>query len=179
MTEAERESRLDQLLQKYRALAARSKSEGRMVLNHVCVRVENLDAAAALLEGSFGLPEFLSPGGETFEGEQEYRVAWLDEHDLYLELSQYDSEQQIGYDTGAGQPIGHLSEMGFFVPDMDSALSDLETKGWQVQSEIQTSGARMMKLYNQRVPGLPVELIDLEDPADPNFLDNKQDPAGA
>ena len=127
MTEAERESRLDQLLQKYRALAARSKSEGRMVLNHVCVRVENLDAAAALLEGSFGLPEFLSPGGETFEGEQEYRVAWLDEHDLYLELSQYEHEQQIGYDTGAGQPIGHLSEVGFFVPSQNTLSLEPKT----------------------------------------------------
>ncbi|MGA1579292.1 MAG: VOC family protein [Luminiphilus sp.] len=178
MTETEQQAQLDQLLLKYRALASRCKSEGRMVLNHVCLRVENLDDAAALLQESFGLPEFLSPGGETFEGEKEYRVAWLDEHDLYLELSQYESEQQIGYDTGAGQPIGHLSEVGFFVPNMDSALSDLQTKGWQVQSAIQTSGARMMKLYSDRVPGLPVELIDLLDPDDPDFLSSESGRAG-
>ncbi len=30
--------------------------------------------------------------------------------------------QTIGYDTGVGQPIGHLSEIGFFVPDMEKAM---------------------------------------------------------
>lgn len=178
MSEVEQGAPLDRLLDKYRALAARCKAERKMVLNHVCLRVEDLDAAATLLQESFGLPAFISPGGETFEGEREYRVAWLDEHDLYLELSQYEHEQQIGYDTGAGQPIGHLSEVGFFVPDMDSALADLEPKGWQVQSAIQTSGARMLKLYNEHVPGLPVELIDLLDPADPDFLKEEKDDAG-
>jgi len=71
-----------------------------------------------------------------------------------------------------------LSEVGFFAPNMDSALSDLQTKGWQVQSAIQTSGARMMKLYNERVPGLPVELIDLLDPDDPDFLSSESGRAG-
>lgn len=36
----------------------------------------------------------------------------------------------------------------------------------------------MLKLYNEHVPGLPVELIDLLDPADPDFLKEEKDDAG-
>ena len=163
-------SPMEDLLFKYRSLGAKAKTQGKMVLNHICLRVENLDEAVELLQTSFGLPEFLSPGGDTFEQEKEYRVAWLDDHDLYLELSEYECPQAIGYDTGVGQPIGHLSEVGFFVPNMESALSHLKPMGWRVESSIQTSGARMLKLYNETVPGIPVELIDLEDPESENFL---------
>lgn len=170
MAETQEARGIDEMLEKYRSLAQRAKSENRMVLNHVCLRVEDINAAAELLETSFGLPKFLSPGGDTFDGEREYRVAWLDDHDLYLELSQFEDTQGIGYDTGVGQPIGHLSEIGFFVPDMDRALASLSPNDWQIESEIKSSGARMLKLYNQRVPGLPVELIDLDDPDNPDFL---------
>ena len=39
----------------------------------------------------------------------------------YLELSKFEKPQTIGYDTG----VGHLSEIGFFVPDMKKAMEDL------------------------------------------------------
>jgi len=35
-----------------------------------------------------------------------------------------------------------------------------------------------MKLYSDRVPGLPVELIDLLDPDDPDFLSSESGRAG-
>ena len=56
------------------------------------------------------------------------------------------------------------------MPNMESALSHLKPMGWRVESSIQTSGAQMLKLYNETVPGIPVELIDLEDPENENFL---------
>jgi catechol 2,3-dioxygenase-like lactoylglutathione lyase family enzyme len=160
----------DILFRDYLALAQKAKAERRFIFNHLCIRVESLDDATKLLSDSFGLAPFQSPGGETFEGEREYRVSWLSGHDAYLELSEFDTPQQIGYDTGAGQPIGHLSEIGFFVPSMDEALDHLEPHGWYVTSRIDTSKARMYKISNARVPGIPVELIDVFDPEDPDFL---------
>lgn len=158
------------LLRDYLLLAQKAKTECRFIFNHLCIRVESLDDAAQLLSDSFNLAPFESPGGETFESEREYRVSWLDGHDAYLELSEFDTQQQIGYDTGVGQPIGHLSEIGFFVPSMDEALSHLQPLGWYVTSRIDTTKARMYKISNARVPGIPVELIDIFDPEDPDFL---------
>jgi catechol 2,3-dioxygenase-like lactoylglutathione lyase family enzyme len=153
---------MDAMMAKYLAQAKKSKRENRMIFNHVCIRVEDLDAAVNLFRESFEIDGFLSPGGETFDEEKEYRVAWLDEHDIYLEISQFEKPQQIGYDTGVGQPIGHLSEIGFFVPDMNEAMDQLRRQGWEVTSAIEVEGARMKKISNKVTPGIPVELIDYE-----------------
>lgn len=153
---------MQDMMSKYLAQARKSKRENRMIFNHVCIRVENIDEAEHLLAESFGLDGFLRPGGETFDEEKEFRVAWLDEHDIYLELSEFNREQGIGYDTGVGQPIGHLSEIGFFVPDMKRALAHLESLGWQVTSRIDTPDALMYKINNTKIPGIPVELIDIQ-----------------
>jgi catechol 2,3-dioxygenase-like lactoylglutathione lyase family enzyme len=155
------ENAMEAMMGKYLAQARRSKREDRMIFNHICIRVEDLDAAEQLLCDSFGLEGFLSPGGETFDEEKEFRVAWLDEHNMYLELSQFEKPSAIGYDTGVGQPIGHLSEIGFFVPDMDRALAHLEPLGWEISSKIDTEGARMYKIDTQPPGGIPVELIDI------------------
>jgi hypothetical protein len=156
------QQKMDDMMSKYLAQARKSKRENRMIFNHICVRVEDIDVAQRLLSQSFGIEDFLKPGGETFDEEKEFRVAWLDEHNMYLELSQFDKPSQIGYDTGVGQPIGHLSEIGFFVPDMDKALQHLAPLGWQVTSRIDTEDARMYKVDTQKPGGLPVELIDIQ-----------------
>ena len=153
---------LDNFMSRYLALAKKSKEQDRMIFNHVCIRVEDIDEAEKLLCDSFGLDSFLRPGGETFDNEKEFRVAWLDDNNMYLELSEFDEQQKIGYDTGVGQPIGHLSEIGFFVPDMGKALEDLGQKGWEVTSKIAIEGAKMYKINNPRTPGIPVELIDYQ-----------------
>jgi catechol 2,3-dioxygenase-like lactoylglutathione lyase family enzyme len=150
------------MFSKYVAQAKRSKRENRMIFNHVCIRVEDLDAAVDLFRESFGVDGFLSPGGKTFDQEEEFRVAWLDDHNMYLELSKFEETQTIGYDTGVGQPIGHLSEIGFFVPNMEKALEKLGPQGWEVTSAIDVEGARMYKISNSLTPGIPVELIDYE-----------------
>ena len=152
---------LDKMMQKYFAQARKSKREERMIFNHICIRVEDLDAAQRLLRDSFGLEGFLSPGGKTFDEEKEFRVAWLDEHNMYLEISQFERPPEIGYNTGVGQAIGHLSEVGFFVPDMDKALEHLTPLGWRVTSKINTTDARMYKIDTETPGGIPVELIDI------------------
>jgi catechol 2,3-dioxygenase-like lactoylglutathione lyase family enzyme len=163
---------LDDMMSKYLAQAKRSKPENRMIFNHVCIRVEDLDRAEELLCNSFGIDGFLSPGGGTFDDEQEFRVAWLDDNNMYLEISQFDEQQEIGYDTGVGQPIGHLSEIGFFVPDMDEALEHLDQFGWKVTSRIYQPGARMYKIDTDTPSGIPVELVDIDiDPDEPETVE--------
>ena len=156
------EKKLADFMSRYATLAKKSKHENRMIFNHLCIRVEDINAAEQLLCESFGTDSFLRPGGETFENEKEYRVAWLEDNNMYLEISEFDESEKIGYDTGVGQPIGHLSEIGFFVPNMDEALDDLGQKDWEITSAIETEGARMYKINNTRIPGIPVELIDFE-----------------
>ena len=156
------DKKLEEFMSRYLALAKKSKEQDRMIFNHVCIRVEDIDDAEKLLCDSFGLDSFIRPGGETFDNEREFRVAWLNDNNMYLELSEFDSRQKIGYDTGVGQPIGHLSEIGFFVPAMEKALEDLCQKGWEVTSKIEIEGARMYKIDNPRTPGIPVELIDYQ-----------------
>jgi catechol 2,3-dioxygenase-like lactoylglutathione lyase family enzyme len=156
------DKKLDNFMSRYLALAKKSKEESRMIFNHVCIRVDDIDEAEKLLCDSFGLDSFLRPGGETFDSEKEFRVSWLNDNNMYLELSEFDDQQKIGYDTGVGQPIGHLSEIGFFVPTMEKALADLSQKGWEVTSSIEIEGAKMYKVNNRLTPGIPVELIDYQ-----------------
>lgn len=162
--------KLESVLSQYRELARKAKVENRFIFNHVCIRTERIGEAADLLEKSFDLPVFLSPGGQTFEEERSYQISWLEEQTMYLELSEFNRSQLIGYDTGVGQPIGHLSEIGFFVPSMDTALEHLLPLGWSETSRIETSSAIMVKIYNTQVPGLPVELIDIIDLDVTDFL---------
>lgn len=152
--------KLDDFMSQYLALAAKSKAENKMIFNHVCVRVENIERAQTLLSESFGLDAFLQPGGDTFDQEKSFSVCWLKENNMYLELSEFEQAQTIGYDTGVGQPIGHLSELGFFVPDMSLAIEGLKPKGWCITSEVNTEQAKMYKLNHTEQPGLPIELID-------------------
>jgi hypothetical protein len=153
---------LDDMMAKYLAQAHTSTRENRMIFNHVCIRVEDLDAAERLLSESFGIDGFVSPGGGTFDDEDEFRVAWLDDNNMYIEITKFEKPQEIGYDTGVGQAIGHLSEIGFFVPDMDRALEHLGEFGWKVTSRIHQPGARMYKIDTDPPSGIPVELVDID-----------------
>ncbi|MBT8058553.1 MAG: hypothetical protein HKP16_12535 [Xanthomonadales bacterium] len=156
-------TKLDDFLSRYRALARKCKREQRMLLNHVCVRVEDIDRAEAFLEQSFGISGFLRPGGELFRGEKELSVVWIND-EFYLELMQPKDPQSLGYESGSAdsQPIGHLSEVGFFVPDMDEALDHLGSLGWRVTTAIEDHGARMCKIDTPDPSGFPVELIDVD-----------------
>jgi hypothetical protein len=144
----------------YFAMAERAHRENRMLLNHVCIRVEDIAAAERLLADSFGITGFVRARGALFEGEREVSVNWIGD-EFYLELSEQKHPQQIGYDTGSGQPIGHLSEVGFFVPDLDRELERLSHLGWKVTDAISNPGARMVKIDTDPPSGFPVELIEI------------------
>ena len=154
------EGALEEFLAHYRDVARRSKVENRLIFNQVCVRVDDIDAAERLMVDSFGLDGFVRPGGKLFEGERDLSVAWISD-EVYLELMQPEEPQDLGYDTGCGLPIGHLSEIGFFVPDLDRELARLAEFGWEVHDSIEDHGARMVKIDTDPPSGIPVELVDV------------------
>ncbi len=156
------EEKVEAFLKNYYRIARKAKDENRVIMNHVCVRVENIDKAEELLCESFGVEEFIRPGGLTFQGEKELSVAWIND-ETYLELCQHKKPQEIGYDTGVGHPIGHLSEIGFFVPDMTKELERLGKLGWELKDELNDIGVRMVKIDQKEPSGFPVELIELKD----------------
>lgn len=152
---------VDAFMAHYYDVARRSKSENRRIFNQVCVRVDDIDAAERLLSESFGIDGFVRPAGTLFEGERELSVAWVSD-EVYLELMQPTEPQELGYDTGCGLPIGHLSEIGFFVPDLDQELARLAKLGWAVTDAIEDLGARMVKIDTDPPSGIPVELVDVD-----------------
>ena len=152
---------VNRFMDQYRSLAKKCKREDRMLMNHFCIRVEDIDAAEKLLADSFGISGFVRPGGDLFKGERDLSVAWINDA-MYLELMQPTEEQQLGYDTGCGHAIGHLSEIGFFVPDMDRELTRLARLGWKVTDSIEDHGARMVKIDTDSPSGFPTELIDVD-----------------
>jgi hypothetical protein len=154
------ESAIETFFVHYRDVARRSKVEDRLIFNQVCVRVDDIDAAEQLMADSFGIEGFVRPGGKLFEGERDLSVAWISD-EVYLELMQPDEPQGLGYDTGCGLPIGHLSEIGFFAPDLDRELERLAEFGWRVQDSIEDHGARMVKIDTDPPSGIPVELVDV------------------
>jgi len=154
------EGAVEAFLLHYRDVARRSKIEDRLIFNQVCIRVDDIDAAEQLMAESFGIDGFVRPGGALFEGERDLSVAWISD-EVYLELMEPDEPQELGYDTGCGLPIGHLSEIGFFVPDMDRELVRLAELGWEVRDSIEDHGARMVKIDTDPPSGIPVELVDV------------------
>lgn len=154
------ESAVEAFFVRYRDVARRAKTEDRMIFNQVCVRVDDIDAAEKLMADSFGIEGFVRPGGKLFEGERNLSVAWISDQ-VYLELMQPDEPQDLGYETGCGLPIGHLSEIGFFVSDLDRELARLAQLGWEVRDSIEDHGARMVKIDTDPPSGIPVELVDV------------------
>lgn len=152
---------MKKFMDQYVSLAKKCKQENRMLMNHFCIRVEDIDSAEKFLSESFGISGFVRPGGELFQGERDLSVTWINDN-MYLELMEPLEAQHIGYDTGCGHPIGHLSEIGFFVPDMDRELARLAKLGWQVTDSIEDHGARMVKIDTDAPSGFPTELIDVD-----------------
>ncbi len=155
------EKPMERFMSRYKELARKAKRENRILMNHMCIRVEDIDAAEKLLSESFGISGFVRPGGRLFKGEKDLSVAWMN-GETYLELMQPLEKQELGYDTGCGHAIGHLSEIGFFVPDMDGELERLAKLGWKVIDSIRDHGAYMVKIDTDAPSGVPVELIEID-----------------
>lgn len=159
------DQQLADFLAKYKKLAKKSAEENRLVMNHLCIRVPDLAKAEKLLAESFGVDNFIhleTNESQMFPGEKALSVTWVADG-FYLELMEPAENSTLGYNAGEGLSIGHLSEIGFFTPDIDAELERLEKLGWKVTGECADVGCRMVKIDTDPPSGLPVELIQLLD----------------
>ncbi len=144
-------------------LVEKCNRENRLIMNHVCIRVENLDKTEKLLAESFGIGKegFTRVTGALFKGEAAVSGTWVNE-EFYLELMQPVEQQQLGYDTGTGAPIGHLSEIGFLTPNMDAELERLSKLGWRVTDQLSSEFSREVKMDMEPSIGFPIELMEIK-----------------
>ena len=158
-------SELAEFLRKYKRLAQKTRDEQRLVMNHLCIRVPELDKAERLFAESFGIDNFIrldAAPENMFPGEKALSVAWVADG-FYLELMEPQEKVSPDYNIGEGLPVGYLSEIGFFTPDMDAELLRLAQLGWEVTGECTDVGARMVKIDQNPPSGIPVELIQVLD----------------
>lgn len=144
-------------------LVKKCHDEKRLIMNHVCIRVEDISRTEKLLADSFGIGSegFNRVEGALFKGEAFVSGVWVND-EFYLELMEPVEKQKIGYDTGSGAPIGHLSEIGFLTPDMDAELARLSKLGWQVTDELSSDFSREVKMDMVPSIGFPIELMEIK-----------------
>ncbi|TIU68358.1 MAG: VOC family protein [Mesorhizobium sp.] len=143
-------------------LVRKCHREKKLIMNHVCIRVEDIGRTERLLAESFGIGAegFTRVEGNLFKGEALVSGTWVNEN-FYLELMEPLEKQTIGYDTGCGVPIGHLSEVGFLTPNMDAELERLSKLGWRVTDMLSSEYSREVKMDMEPSIGFPIELMEI------------------
>ena len=159
----ENQNRDDSFESRMMRLVKKCHQEKRLIMNHVCIRVEDIRRTEKLLTESFGIGAegFNRVEGALFKGEAFVSGVWVND-DFYLELMEPLEKQELGYNTGSGAPIGHLSEIGFLTPDMDAELVRLSTLGWRVTDEISSDLSREVKMDMEPSIGFPIELMEIK-----------------
>lgn len=144
-------------------LVKKCHEEQRLIMNHVCIRVENLERTEKLLAESFGIGAggFTRVQSALFKGEAAVSGTWVNE-EFYLELMEPLEKQQLGYETGCGAPIGHLSEVGFLTPNMNAEIDRLSKLGWRVTDELSSDHSREVKMDMEPSIGFPIELMEIK-----------------
>ena len=159
-------SEFDQFIEKRKNLARNALSGKQLIMNHICIRVPNLEKTAKLLIESFGINEpavfDIDGPDKTFPGEQKISGTWIADG-VFLELMEPIESPNPDFDAGEGLPIGYLSELGFITQDLDAELERLEKLGWQVNGRSVAPGARMAKIDTDPPSGVPVELAEVLD----------------
>jgi hypothetical protein len=112
---------------------------------------------------SFGIGRegFTRVEGPLFKGEAAVSGTWVNDQ-FYLELMEPLEKQVLGYDTGCGAPIGHLSEVGFLTPDLDAEVERLSKLGWRITDSISSEFSRETKMDMEPSIGFPVELMEIK-----------------
>lgn len=146
-------------------LVEKCRRENRLVMNHICIRVDNLDRMEKMLADSFGIGAsgFTRVEGPLFKGEAAVSGTWISD-EFYIELMEPLEKQTLGYDTGCGLPIGHLSEVGFLTPDLDAELARLTKLGWHVTDRISSDVSTEVKMDMDPPIGFPIELMEFKLP---------------
>lgn len=157
------ESSNDRFQSRMMRLVEKCNREDRLIMNHVCIRVDDIDRTEKLLAESFGIGKegFTRVEGALFKGEAAVSGTWVND-EFYLELMQPVEQQQLGFDTGTGAPIGHLSEIGFLTPNMDKELNRLSKLGWRVTDQLSSEHSREVKMDMVPSIGFPIELMEIK-----------------
>ncbi|PYB72385.1 VOC family protein [Rhizobium wuzhouense] len=144
-------------------LVEKCHRENRLIMNHVCIRVDDIDRTEKVLTESFGIGAegFVRVQGSLFKGEAAVSGTWVND-EFYLELMQPLEKQTLGYETGCGAPIGHLSEVGFLTPNMDAELERLSKLGWQITDKLSSDHSTEVKMDMNPSIGFPIELMEIK-----------------
>ena len=128
------------------------------LIDHVGVAVEDLDAALALYEGTFGMPV---AHRETVS-DQGVEAVLLDVGDGHVELL-----RPLGEDTAVGRFLARrgpgLHHVAYRVDDIDAALAQLREQGVElIDSEPRTGirASRVAFLHPRATGGVLTEIVE-------------------
>ena len=127
-------------------------------IDHVGVAVSDLDAAAALYEGTFGMP---LAHRETVES-QGVEAALLDVGEGHVELLQpLDAENIVGrFIERRGEGLHHVA---YAVDDIDATLEQLKGSGVELideQARVGIRGSRVAFLDPQSTGSVLTEIVE-------------------
>jgi methylmalonyl-CoA/ethylmalonyl-CoA epimerase len=127
-------------------------------IDHVGVAVADLDAAAALYEGTFGMPMAHRERVES----QGVEAALLDVGDGHVELL-----QPLGADTAVGKFIERRGEglhhVAYAVDDIDAALEKLKGAGLDLideQPRVGIRGSRVAFVHPKATGSVLTEIVE-------------------
>ena len=131
------------------------------LIDHVGVAVDDLDAALALYEGSFGMPV---AHRETVE-EQGVEAVLLDVGDCHVELL-----RPLGPETPVGRFLDRkgpgLHHVAFRVDDIDATLADLREQGIELIDSTPRVGIRNSRVAFVHPRATGSVLTEIVEPAE-------------
>jgi methylmalonyl-CoA epimerase len=131
------------------------------LIDHVGIAVEDLDAALALYEGSFGMP---LAHRETVE-EQGVEAVLLDVGDSHVELL-----SPLGPDTPVAKFLARsgpgLHHVAYRVDDIDAALAELEREGVRLIDKTPRTGIRNSRVAFCHPKSTGSVLTEIVEPAE-------------
>jgi predicted enzyme related to lactoylglutathione lyase len=147
-------------LRELRDAHARAVQRGQYsTVNHIALRVNDMQQASKLLSEAFGASSIvmLPEEYDRMPGEKDVGSLWLG--DLYVEL--IETEESIDHTGDSDLPMGVLSEIGFFVEDMDHEIERIEKAGMKVLFRGEEDGHAFAHLDTEPSLGVPIELLQV------------------
>jgi len=148
-----------EFLRRMREVHARSIKHQYAALNHVSLRVNDLERAEKLLSDAFGIGPIVRFPEEygLMPGEKAIGCFWSG--DVFFELV----EQEVPDEpvAGSGLPTGLLVEVGFFVDDIDKEIARMTAAGYSLLWRGGRDGVTFAHLDTDPGSGIPIELMEV------------------
>lgn len=149
-----------EFLRTLRDAHARAIKRGQYsTVNHISLRVNDMDRAEKLISGVFGVGPIVRFPEEygLMPGEKAIGCFWIG--DVYFELI----EQEVADEpiAGSGLPIGLLVELGFFVADIEKEIERLAAAGYVLLYRGGGDGVNFAHLDTDPPSGIPLEIIEV------------------